>query len=124
MSHFLRAGATAVVPCTDGQSRDQRLGGVTSLGHSVPRPGLRPAAPIPSSRLLRVLVARWTSSFCAAAVLAAALLLSAAAVSAQMNTAEITGQVKDPSSALIPGATVVATMAATQQKYTAVSNDS
>jgi len=41
-----------------------------------------------------------------------------------MNTAEITGQVKDPSSALIPGATVVATMAATQQKYTAVSNDS
>jgi len=64
------------------------------------------------------------SSFCAAAVLAAALLLSAAAVCAQMNTAEITGQVKDPSSALIPGATVVATMAATQQKYTAVSNDS
>ena len=40
-----------------------------------------------------------------------------------MNTAEITGQVKDPSGAIVPGAMVVATLVATQQKYTAISND-
>src|SRR5712691_9957744 len=84
----------------------------------------RPAASTASGRLLLVFVAQWMSSFCAAAVLTATLLLSAAAVSAQMHTAEITGQVKDPSGALIPGVTAVATMLATQQKYTAVSNES
>jgi len=40
-----------------------------------------------------------------------------------MNTGEIAGQVKDPSGAAIPGATVVATQTATQQKFNAVTND-
>jgi len=41
----------------------------------------------------------------------------------QMNTAEIAGQVRDPSGASIAGATVLATQIATQQKYNAVTNE-
>ena len=42
----------------------------------------------------------------------------------QMNTAEIAGQVKDPTGAVIAGAAVEATHIATQQKFTATANDS
>ena len=42
----------------------------------------------------------------------------------QMNTAEIAGQVKDPTGAVIAGATVVGTHLATQQKFSAVTNES
>src|SRR5258708_1372281 len=41
----------------------------------------------------------------------------------QMNTPEIAGQVKDPTGAAVPGATVVAVQAATQQKFSTTSND-
>lgn len=41
-----------------------------------------------------------------------------------MNTAEIAGVVKDPSGAIVPGASVLATQTATQQKHTALTNDS
>ena len=84
----------------------------------------RLAAPSDSPRRPLRGVVCWTSPFRVVVALAAALLLTTAAARAQMNTAEITGQVKDPSGALIPGATVIATLVTTQQKYTAVSNDS
>ena len=41
----------------------------------------------------------------------------------QMNTAEIAGQVKDPSGASIAGAAVLATQTATRQKYNAAANE-
>src|SRR5258707_14360359 len=44
-------------------------------------------------------------------------ILYTASAFGQMNTGEIAGQVKDPSGAAIPGATVVATQGATQQKF-------
>jgi hypothetical protein len=53
----------------------------------------------------------------------AALLLSAFAALAQMNTGEIAGAVHDPSGAVVPGASVVATQSATQQKRTVATND-
>jgi hypothetical protein len=52
-----------------------------------------------------------------------AFLLPAAAVFAQMNTAEITGVVKDPSGEVIAGAVVVAQNAATRLRFTAVTNN-
>jgi len=94
------------------------------MGSSGLRKQLRAAVSIAPRRLPLLFLKRWKSSFCTTAVLAAALLLGAATVSAQMNTAEINGRVTDPSGAFIPGASVVATMVATQQKYSAVSNDS
>jgi hypothetical protein len=42
--------------------------------------------------------------------------------SAQMNTGEISGSVRDPSGSVLPGATIVAQEAETAQKFTAVSN--
>jgi hypothetical protein len=74
-------------------------------------------------RTLRFLV-RATWSTCASIALAGFLILSATPAFGQMNTAEIAGQVKDPSDASIPGATVVATQTATQQRTSAVCNDS
>jgi hypothetical protein len=56
--------------------------------------------------------------------LAAILIWSAAPAFAQMNTAELSGLVKDPSGAAIPNAAIEAVEANTQMKYTAVSNDS
>ena len=41
----------------------------------------------------------------------------------QMNTADMAGTVTDPTGAIIPHATVVATQIATQQKHTTTSND-
>ena len=67
----------------------------------------------PFTRALGVLVA-----------LAGIFLLAASSAFGQMNTAEITGQVKDPSGAAVPNAAIVATEAGTQLKFTAVSNAS
>jgi hypothetical protein len=54
---------------------------------------------------------------------ACALILCLATVAfAQMNTAQITGIVTDPSGAIVPAASVTAVQTATQQKYTAVSD--
>lgn len=58
-----------------------------------------------------------------AILLIGALLLYRTPAYGQMNTAEIAGQVKDPSGATIPGAAVLATLTATQQKYNAVTNE-
>ena len=68
-------------------------------------------------------VNQFTNRIGAFILLAGIFVLSAASVFGQMNTAEITGQVKDPSGALIPGAAVAATQVATQQKYNAVTSD-
>lgn len=74
-------------------------------------------------RTLSFLVqAAWAT--CIPITLAGILILGATPTFGQMNTAEIAGQVKDPSGASIPGAAVVATQTATQQKTSAVSNDS
>ena len=51
------------------------------------------------------------------------ILFFSSAVFAQMNTADITGSVMDPSDAIVPGATVTALEEATQQKHTAVTNE-
>ena len=52
------------------------------------------------------------------------LLLCLTAVGyGQMNTADITGTVTDPTGAIVPRATVTATQVATQQKHTTASND-
>src|SRR5579872_133881 len=51
------------------------------------------------------------------------LLLRPSWLSAQMNTADIVGVVSDPSGAAVPGASVVATNAATQMRATASSNE-
>jgi hypothetical protein len=67
---------------------------------------------------------RFMSRIGALLLLGGVLTLSAMPALAQMNTAEIDGQVKDPSGALVTGATVVATHVATQQKYTATTNES
>jgi len=56
------------------------------------------------------------------AALLTLLILSAGALFAQMNTAEIAGVVRDPSGAVVPGASVVATQTATQRMYTALTN--
>jgi hypothetical protein len=50
-------------------------------------------------------------------------ILYTASAFGQMNTGEIAGQVKDPSGAAIPGATVLATQTATQQKFSAATNE-
>ncbi len=60
----------------------------------------------------------------AAVLFAGALILFATPAFSQMNTGELSGQVKDPSGATVPNATVEALSTGTQQKYTAVSNDS
>ena len=60
---------------------------------------------------------------CIAILLIGALILYLPPAFGQMNTAEIAGQVKDPSGASIAGATVLATQTATQQKYNAVTNE-
>jgi carboxypeptidase family protein len=59
-----------------------------------------------------------------AVILAGTMALITAPASSQMNTAAIAGQVKDPTNAVIPGATVVGTHVATQQKFSAITNDS
>jgi hypothetical protein len=56
--------------------------------------------------------------------LTALVLLAVTGTFGQMNTAEIAGQVKDPTGSVIAGATVDATLAATQQKFSASTNDS
>jgi len=50
--------------------------------------------------------------------------LGCIAAFSQMNTAEIAGQVKDPTGAVIVGAIVDGTHVATQQKFTAATNES
>src|SRR5712671_6532471 len=60
---------------------------------------------------------------CIAILLIGALTLYLTPAFGQMNTAEIAGQVKDPSGASIAGAAVLATQSATQQKYNAVTNE-
>jgi carboxypeptidase family protein len=60
---------------------------------------------------------------CAAILLIGYLILSVTPAFGQMNTAEIAGQVKDPSGASIPGATVLATQTTTQQRFNAVTNE-
>ena len=56
-------------------------------------------------------------------VLTGLILCFSGALFAQMNTADITGNVTDPSGAIVPGATVTALQEATQQKHTTVTND-
>jgi hypothetical protein len=58
------------------------------------------------------------------AVLLTVLLLTTVALFAQMNTAEVAGTIKDPSGAVVPGASVVATNTATQRVHTVLTNDS
>ena len=67
---------------------------------------------------------RFPRSILAAFLLAGAVLLMAGPVLAQMNTAEISGVVKDPSGSVIAGAMVVGTHVATQQRFSATTNDS
>ena len=57
-------------------------------------------------------------------LLAGVLILSAPSAFGQMNTAEISGLVKDPSGATVADATIEAVEAGTQLKYTTVSNAS
>ncbi len=52
-----------------------------------------------------------------------AVFFLATAAFGQMNTADITGSVTDPTGAIIPGATVTALQVATQQKHTATTTD-
>ncbi len=65
-----------------------------------------------------------TKTFGVLVALAGIFVLTASSAFGQMNTAEITGQVKDPSGAAVPNAAIVATEAGTQLKFTAVSNAS
>jgi hypothetical protein len=58
-----------------------------------------------------------------AVIVIGSLILCITPAFGQMNTAEIAGQVKDPSGASIAGASVLATQTATQQKYSAVTNE-
>jgi len=60
----------------------------------------------------------------AAVVLASLVILSTAPLFGQMNTGELSGQVKDPTGATVASATIEAVANGTQQKYTATSNDS
>jgi len=71
-------------------------------------------------------VAPWIRFFRPAALLAGILilLLGATVAFGQMNTAEISGQVKDPSGAAVPNAAILAVEGGTQQKYNSVSNES
>jgi hypothetical protein len=57
-------------------------------------------------------------------LLAAILGIGSVTAFCQMNTAEIAGQVKDPTGAIIAGAEVDGTHIATQQKFTATTNES
>ena len=52
------------------------------------------------------------------------LLLSAFVAFGQMNTGELSGSVKDLSSGVLPGATIVAEHVGTGKKFTALSNSS
>ena len=52
------------------------------------------------------------------------LVFGAESGNGQMNTAEIAGQVKDPTGSVIAGASVVGTHVVTQQKFSAVTNES
>src|ERR1700730_13077470 len=55
-------------------------------------------------------------------VIRAALLLLSVFAFGQMNTGEIAGSVKDPSGAVLPGASIVVAQAETGQKFISVSN--
>ena len=70
------------------------------------------------------IVHQFTRPIGAFLLLAGFLFLSATSAFGQMNTAEISGQVKDPSGATVPNASIVATEAGTGLKYTATSNAS
>jgi hypothetical protein len=59
-----------------------------------------------------------------AGALAVLCVACAAPLLAQLNTAEIAGQVSDPSGAVVPNASVVAVQSSTQLKFTTVSNES
>jgi outer membrane receptor protein involved in Fe transport len=75
------------------------------------------------SAMLGTLLGRMTKHACIAILLLGALLLYTSPAFGQMNSAEIAGQVKDPSGASIAGAAVLATQTATQQKFNAVTNE-
>ena len=68
-------------------------------------------------------VRQFTSRMAAVLLLEGVLMSSGAPAFAQMNTAEIDGQVKDPSGASIARADITATQTATQQKYNTITND-
>jgi hypothetical protein len=76
--------------------------------------------PIPGRRIFLRRLANFSRT---AIVFTGVLILCMASAFAQMNTAEIAGQVKDPSGASVPGAAVVAVQAATQKKFSTTSND-
>jgi hypothetical protein len=76
------------------------------------RPGCRERVLKQCARLATLVIA-WLAAF-----------LLATAAFGQMNTADITGNVTDPTGALIPGATVTALQMATQQKHTATTGES
>ena len=59
----------------------------------------------------------------AGAFLLCCAIATATVTFGQMNTADITGNVADPTGAIIPGATVTAQQVSTQQKHTAVTNE-
>ncbi len=64
------------------------------------------------------------ASISAFLLLAALLWFLSVTTYGQMNTADISGTVTDPTGAVIPRATVTALQVATEQKHTATSNDS
>ncbi len=70
-----------------------------------------------------IMLGRIVKHACIAILLIGAFTLYLTPAFGQMNTAEIAGQVKDPSGASIAGAAVLAMQSATQQKYNAVTNE-
>src|ERR1700676_2220847 len=77
--------------------------------------------PVPSYRILVSQSANFSRT---AIVLTGVLLLCMTSAFGQMNTAEISGLVKDPSGATVANATIDAVETGTQAKYTTVSNAS
>ena len=70
------------------------------------------------------LLARVAKHVLATVILAFLLILGVIPALGQMNTAEISGLIKDPSGATVADATVEAVATGTQLKYTATSNES
>jgi outer membrane receptor protein involved in Fe transport len=89
------------------------MGGVLRVTNSAMSPAVKP----------ELVLRRMGKHACPAVLLIGLLILSITPVFGQMNSAEIAGQVKDPSGASIPGVTVLATQTATQQKYNAVTDE-
>ncbi len=85
--------------------------------------GMTNTATFPAAKF-GIALAQIKIQVCAAVLpLICCFTLSVTPAFGQMNTAEIAGQVRDPSGASIAGATVLATQIATQQKYNAVTNE-